>query len=82
MTSLGSVIAHVPTATLAAVLIGTSIRIANPIRMRELLRTTGFDEVVLVVTALSVLLIDLIWGIAIGIALHLIFTRFLKKKVN
>lgn len=82
ITMLGPVISHVPTATLAAVLIGTSIRIASPQRMRELLRTTGPNEIVLMVTAFSVLFIDLIWGIAIGIALDLLFTRVLKKSVN
>ncbi len=82
ITSLGTVISHVPTATLAAVLIGTSIRIASPMRLREVLRTTGPDEVILIITAASVLLIDLIWGIAIGVVLHVIFTKFLKKKVN
>ena len=82
ITMLGPVISHVPTATLAAVLIGTSIRIASPQRMRELLRTTGPNEIVLLVTAFSVLFIDLIWGIAIGIALDLLFTRVLKKRVN
>jgi MFS superfamily sulfate permease-like transporter len=51
-------------------------------RLREVLRTTGPDEVILIITAASVLLIDLIWGIAIGVALHVIFTKFLKKKVN
>ena len=82
ITMLGPVISHVPTATLAAVLIGTSIRIASPQRMRELLRTTGPNEIVLMVTAFSVLFIDLIWGIAIGIALDLLFSRVLKKSVN
>jgi len=81
ITSLSSVISRVPTATLAAVLIGTSIRIASPKRLIEVLRTTGPNEGVLVVTAISVLLIDLIWGIAIGITLHVILTKFLKKKV-
>jgi SulP family sulfate permease len=80
VTTLAPVISHVPTAALAAVLIGTSYRIANPIRMRELLRTTSSNEVVLVVTAASVLLIDLIWGITIGIALHVIANKF--KSVN
>ena len=82
ITSLGPVISHVPTATLAAVLIGTSIRIASPMRLREVLRTTGPDEIIMMITAASVLLIDLIWGIAIGVVLHIIFTKFFKKKVN
>lgn len=82
VTVLSPLISHVPTASLAAVLIGTSIRIASPTRMIELLRTTGSHGIVLIVTAFSVLFIDLIWGIAIGIAMHLIFTKVLKKEVN
>jgi SulP family sulfate permease len=82
VTSLSPLISHVPTASLAAVLIGTSIRIASPVRMLELLRTTGSHAIVLFVTALSVLVIDLIWGIAIGICLHLVFTKVLKERVD
>ena len=51
-------------------------------RLREVLRTTGPDEIIMMITAASVLLIDLIWGIAIGVVLHIIFTKFFKKKVN
>lgn len=82
VTSLSPLISHVPTASLAAVLIGTSIRIASPTRMLELLRTTGSHAIVLFVTAFAVLIIDLIWGIAIGICLHLVFTKVLKAKVD
>jgi SulP family sulfate permease len=82
VTSLSPLISHVPTASLAAVLIGTSIRIASPARMIELLRTTGSHSIVLLVTAFSVLIIDLIWGIAIGICLHLVFTKVLKEQVD
>jgi SulP family sulfate permease len=82
VTSLSPLISHVPTASLAAVLIGTSIRIASPVRMLELLRTTGSHAIVLFVTAFAVLVIDLIWGIAIGICLHLVFTKVLKEQVD
>jgi SulP family sulfate permease len=82
ITSLSPLISHVPTAALAAVLIGTSIRIASPKRMIELLRTTGSHSIVLLVTAFAVLFIDLMWGIAIGITLHLILTKILKKSVD
>jgi sulfate permease, SulP family len=82
ITVLSPVISHVPTATLAAVLIGTSIRIAAPQRLRELLRTTGPNEIVLIATAASVLFIDLIWGIAIGVVLHLLLTKGLKRRVS
>lgn len=41
----------------------------------ESLRTTKPEAATLLVTAVSVLAIDLIWGMAIGIALHLILER-------
>jgi SulP family sulfate permease len=82
ITVLSPVISHVPTATLAAVLIGTSIRIAAPQRLRELLRTTGPNEIILIVTASAVLFIDLIWGIAIGVLLHLLLTKGFKKQIS
>jgi SulP family sulfate permease len=40
---LNPVISHVPTAALAAVLLGTSYRIAKPATLKELLRTTRLD---------------------------------------
>jgi MFS superfamily sulfate permease-like transporter len=41
----------------------------------ESLRTTNIEAATLLVTAVSVLAIDLIWGMAIGIGLHLILDR-------
>lgn len=70
--ALGPLIAHVPSGALAAVLIGTSWRMANPHEIREQLRTTKREAITFLITAFSVLLIDLIWGIAIGIAIHYI----------
>jgi SulP family sulfate permease len=62
-------------AAIAGVLLGTSYRILNPSSIIESLRTTKPEAVTLLVTAVSVLAIDLIWGMAIGIALHLILGR-------
>ena len=47
----------------------------NPTSIVESLRTTKPEAATLVLTAISVLAIDLIWGMAIGIALHLILDR-------
>lgn len=81
---LNPLISHIPTATLAGILIGTSYRIARPSAIREALATTKTDAVVLILTAITVLVIDLIWGIGIGIVLYLIIKYFkqVKSKSN
>jgi SulP family sulfate permease len=68
-------VSYIPTAAIAGVLLGTSYRILNPSSIVESLRTTKPEAATLIVTAVSVLAIDLIWGMAIGIALHLILDR-------
>jgi SulP family sulfate permease len=64
---LAPIVALIPTAALAGVLLGTSIRIANPVSVKEALSTTNDFRVVYLITAASVLAIDLIWGVLIGI---------------
>jgi SulP family sulfate permease len=64
-------VSAIPSAAIAGVFIGTSYRILNPVSIMESLRTTKADAAVLVVTALTTLAIDLIWGIGIGITLFL-----------
>ncbi|MEY3346552.1 MAG: hypothetical protein RIR40_277 [Actinomycetota bacterium] len=66
----------IPTAALAGVLLGTSLRIANPASIREAWRTTKEIRIVYLATAISVLAIDLIWGILIGILID----QFIKRK--
>jgi SulP family sulfate permease len=68
-------VSYIPTAAIAGVLLGTSYRILNPTSILESLRTTRAEAGTLLITAISVLAIDLIWGMAIGIALHLILGR-------
>lgn len=60
-------IAIIPTAALAGVLLGTSLRIANPKSVAEALRSTVQVRIVYFATAISVVAIDLIWGVLIGI---------------
>lgn len=74
---LSPIIASIPTAALAGVLIGTSYRMASPANLRELLRTTRLDSSILIFTALIVIFVDLIWGIGLGTALY-----FLAKKLK
>jgi len=76
---LNPVIAHIPTAALGAVLIGTSYRIANPGNIMEMLKTTRLDATTLLVTAALVVVIGLIWAIAISTAGYVIATIVLKN---
>jgi len=71
-------VSQIPTAVIAGLLLGTSYRILNPVSIMESLRTTKSEVSVLVVTAISTVAIDLIWGMAIGIALHMILARYSK----
>jgi SulP family sulfate permease len=68
---LAPIISEIPTAAIAGVLIGISYRILNPAAIAESLRTTKAEAAVLIITALVTLFIDLIWGIVIGILVHL-----------
>lgn len=69
----------IPKAAIAGVLLGTSYRILNPASIRESLRTTKAESATLIITALATIAIDLIWGIAIGILLHLLLANASKK---
>lgn len=77
---LGPLVSVIPTAALAGVLLGTSLRIANPSSIREAWQTTVEIRTVYLVTAISVVVIDLIWGILIGILLNELLNRNLKRK--
>ena len=68
--AFGPLVSKIPAAAIAGVLLGTSYRILNPASMREAFKTTAGEISVLVVTSISVLAINLMWGMAIGIALH------------
>lgn len=68
-------VSQIPTAVIAGLLLGTSYRILNPVSILESLRTTKSEASVLIVTAISTVVIDLIWGMAIGIALHFLLER-------
>jgi SulP family sulfate permease len=72
-------VSAIPSAVIAGILIGTSYRILNPTSIIESLRTTKDDAAILVVTAISTLAIDLIWGIGIGIALFFLLKKRKRK---
>ena len=77
---LNPVIAHIPTAALGAVLIGTSYRIASPANLKELLRTTRLDSLTLLITAALVVVIGLIWAIALCTAGYFLATIVLAQR--
>jgi len=69
---LAPVVALIPTAVLAGVLLGTSWRIANPQSVIENMRTTTVNRFAYLITAVGVLTIDLIWGTVIGVLVYVI----------
>jgi SulP family sulfate permease len=73
-------VSSIPTAAIAGVLIGTSYRILNPASIRESLKTTFAEASVLIITAAITLLVDLIWGIGIGIVAHFVAKSFNKGR--
>ena len=68
--------AQIPSAAIAGVLIGTSFRIFNKENMKAIFRSSKVQIVVYLITAISTIAIDLIWGIAIGIVLYLVTLKF------
>ena len=72
-------VSQIPMAVVAGLLLGTSYRIFNPTSIMESLRTTKSEASTIIVTALSSVVIDLIWGIAIGITLHIILEKINKR---
>ena len=79
---LNPVMAHIPTATLGAVLIGTSYRIARPSSLKEILKTTRLDAATLLITAVLVVVVGLIWAIALCTAGYFIATVVLKRYLH
>jgi sulfate permease, SulP family len=77
---LAPLVSQIPMAALAAVLLATSWRIANPESIKEAMQTIWVERVSYLATAIAVLAIDLVWGLAIGVAIHLIATRFTKAR--
>ena len=65
---LAPVVAAIPLAALAGVLIATAVRMVEVSSLRALLRSTRSDALVLVVTFLATVLLDLATAVLIGIA--------------
>ncbi len=64
----GSIVAEIPLAALAGVLMVTAIRMVEARNVRAVLRSTRSDAVVLVLTAVATIVFDLIVAVEIGIA--------------
>jgi len=67
---LSPVFALIPLPAIAGVLIGTSVRILNPQKIREQLQSTWQEAASYLVTAIVTVTVDLICAIFVGIALH------------
>lgn len=79
---LAPFVSYIPTAVLAGVLLGTSLRIANPRSVKEALTTVRSEAATYLITAISVVAIDLIWGIFIGIATNQAFKYLKRNKIK
>ena len=64
----GSLVAKIPLAALAGVLMVTAVRMVEPHNVRAVLRSTRGDATVLIVTAAVTVAFDLILAVEIGIA--------------
>ncbi len=63
-----SLVARIPLAALAGVLMVTAVRMVDVHNLRAVLRSTRSDAVVLVITALATVVFDLIVAVEIGVA--------------
>lgn len=72
---LAPLVSQIPMAALAGVLLATSWRIANPESIKEAMQTIWVERLSYLATAIAVLAIDLIWGLAVGVAVHFIATK-------
>jgi SulP family sulfate permease len=64
----GELVAEIPLAALAGVLMVTAVRMVEPHNVRAVLRATRSDAIVLVLTAAATIAFDLIVAVEIGIA--------------
>ena len=72
------IFAKIPTAAIAGVLIGTSLRIFNRNTFRKVVQEGQASFAIYLVTAIATISIDLIWGIAIGTLFSFILKRVKK----
>lgn len=78
---LSDLVSVIPVAVLGGVLLGTSLRIANPRSIKEALQTTWQGRLVLISTAIITVSIDLMWAFLIGTALSFALKIPVKKLI-
>ena len=76
---LAPVFSQIPSAAIAGVLIGTSFRIFNKASMLEIFKSGKKNIFIYLITAVTTVGIDLIWGIFVGIALYLLLKAIPNK---
>ncbi|MGA0866134.1 MAG: SulP family inorganic anion transporter [Candidatus Nanopelagicaceae bacterium] len=75
ITLFDELVAVIPLAVLGGVLLGTSLRIANPRSIREALQIRWQGRVVLLSTAIVTVAVDLMWAFVVGILLSVILDK-------
>jgi MFS superfamily sulfate permease-like transporter len=68
---LGPLLARIPTAALAAVLVYTGYKLMDPKHVRQLLRTSKGEVAICVATFLTIVATDLLTGVVVGVGLSL-----------
>jgi SulP family sulfate permease len=63
----------IPKTALAALLIVTAVRLVDWVRVRQLLRATGYDPALVIVTAITAAFISVEWSILTGVGLSILF---------
>lgn len=69
MFTLAPIVAHVPLAALAGVLVATSVRMIEVGSLLALARSTRADAAVMAITLAATVLFNLVWAVAVGVAL-------------
>ena len=77
---MAPIFSQIPTAAIAGVLIGTSFRIFNKATMLEIFTSSKVNIAIFLTTAVVTFSVDLIWGIASGVALYFL-AKLAKIKV-
>jgi SulP family sulfate permease len=69
---LAPLFGQIPKAAIAGVLIGTSFRIFNKSSLQKIFIDSRANILVFLVTGITVISVDLIWGIAVGVCIYAI----------
>jgi SulP family sulfate permease len=75
ITAVAPLFSQIPAAAIGGILIGASIRIFNPKKLTETLRTTRSELVIFIATAITTITVDLIWGVVVGLTVYWIMKR-------